>query len=114
MTYQEFREKYTWTLRNYNGTHELFNSDFYGALIGKVTKSKYEKNGAKWRLISEEREDVTPAYYFNTVDAVPWFRNAGGHERVSCGYCVRGYVPLEVASISPDKEQKVVFKFSLF
>lgn len=114
MTYSEFRKTYSWTLKNYPGTSELYRDNFYGYLIGKVTIEKYEKRGKRWILVSTAREDVTPAYYFNTVDAVTWFRGAGGYERVSCGYCVRGYVPLEIASISPDRQEKTVRKFKLF
>lgn len=114
MTYQEFRKMYAWTLKNYPGTYELFNSDFHNFMIGKVTTEKHEKRGGKWTLISTEKDDVTPAYYFNSVDAVPFFRHLGGRESVSCGYCVRGYVPLLISSISPDRTQKTVRKFVLF
>lgn len=114
MNYSEFRKTYAWTLKNYSGTHELFCGDFYGAHIGKVVTEKYEKRGGKWHLLTSERDDVTPAFYFNTVDAIPFFRGLGGSERVYCGYCVRGYVPLEITSISPDRAQKTVRKFQLF
>ena len=114
MNYNEFRKTYNWTLKHYSGTHELYNSDFYGLLLGHVTIRKYEKRGTRWYLVSESREDVTPAYYFNTVDAIPFFKALGGSERVSCGYCVRGYVPLEISSISPDKTMKTVREFKLF
>lgn len=114
MNYSEFKKTYAWTLKNYSSAHELFCDDFDGAHIGKVVTEKYEKRGGKWFLLSSERDDVTPVYYFNTVDAVPFFRGLGGLERVTCGYCVRGYVPLEIASISPDRMSKTVRKFKLF
>lgn len=114
MTYSEFRNKYAWTLKNYSGTYELYFSDFYDCMIGKVTETRYEKRGGKWYKTSEKREDVTPAYYFNTIDAIPFFRGLGGYERVYCGYCVRGYVPLEITSISPDRKEKTVRVFKLF
>ena len=114
MNYNEFKKTYNWTLKHYPGTHELYNSDFDGLLIGHVTVKRYEKRGARWILISESRKDVIPAYYFNTVDAIPFFKGLGGSERVSCGYCVRGYVPLEISSISPDKTMKTVREFKMF
>ena len=114
MNYNEFRKTYAWTLKNYSGTYNLFFNDFDGYMIGEVVIEKYVKHGNKWELVNETKEDVTPAYYFNTLDAVPFFRNAGGYERVTCGYCVLGYVPLEIVSISPWKDSKTVRKFKLF
>ena len=114
ITWKEFRKKYAWTLKNYHGTSELYRDNFYTDLIGKMIEKKCEKRGKKWFLVSEAREDVTPAFYFNTVDAVTWFRERGGYERVICGYCVRGYVPLEIISINPDKTEKTVRTFKLF
>lgn len=114
MNYEKFCETYAETLKKYPETRELYFNDFYGFLIGKVTTEKYEKRGKEWFLVSMRREDVTPAYYFNTVDAVSFFRNLGGYERVKRGYCVRGCVPLEITSISPDRKEKTVRKFKLF
>ena len=114
MNYNDFRKTYAWTLKNYHGTHELYNTDFYGAIIGKCTTTRFEKRGNAWREIAKETESVSPAFYFNTVDAIPFFRNCGGRERVSCGYCVRGYVPLAIDSISPDGTAKTRRVFKLF
>lgn len=114
MNYQEFRKTYAWTLKRYQGTHELFFDDFYGKIIGKCKITKYENVNGKWRKISENVEDVTPAFYFNTIDSVPFFRNWGGIERVSCGHCVRGYVPMKISSTDPWNSAKTVREFKLF
>ena len=114
MTYKEFKEKYAWTLKTYSGTHELYFNDFDGFKIGSCVTERYEKSGKNWTLVSVSSKDVSPAYYFNTVDAIPFFKSLGGREIVSCGYCVRGYVPLVITSISPDKTMKTVRKFKLF
>lgn len=114
MNYKEFKKKYSWTLSNYHGTDALYVGDFNTTLIGKVVIEKYEKSGNRWKLVSTMREDVTPAYYFNTIEAVPFFRNLGGKERISCGNCVRGNVPLVVSSIDPWNTTKTVRKFKLF
>ena len=74
----------------------------------------YVKRGNRWFCDFNETRDTTPAFYFNTIDAIPFFRGLGGYERVTCGYCVRGYVPLEITSISPDRKEKTVRKFKLF
>ena len=87
MNFKEFRKQYAWTLKKYPGTMELYYGNFDVSLIGTVTTENYEKRGNKWFLVSTERNDVSPAYYFNTVDAVPFFRNLGGYEKVTCGYC---------------------------
>ena len=114
MNYQDFRKTYSWTLKHYPGTYELFTGDFKNDYIGKLTIKQYEKTGKRWALVDESREDITPYFYFNCVDAIPFFRNLGGYEKVYCGYCVRGYVPLEIVSISPDKQHKTVRTFQLF
>ena len=114
MNYQEFRKAYSWTLKKYPGTFELFCGDFESFKIGSVKETIYTKSGRGWKKVTEYTKDVTPAYYFNTVDAVPFFRNLGGRETVEVGYCVRGYVPLKVSSISPDRDKKIVREFKLF
>lgn len=114
MNYSEFKNKYAWTLKNYSGTYELYRDDFYGYLIGKCDIVHYVKRGNRWFCDFNETRDTTPAFYFNTIDAIPFFRGLGGYERVTCGYCVRGYVPIEITSISPDRKEKTVRKFKLF
>ena len=114
MTYSEFRKTYAWTLKNYFGTYELYRENMDGHLIGKCNIQHFKKRGNKWIKVFDETRDTTPAFYFNTIDAIPFFRGLGGYERVYCGYCVRGYVPLEVTSINPDKTEKTVRTFKLF
>lgn len=116
MNYNEIKRNYSWTLKKYPQTNELIycNDQFSNYVIGKVTIEKFKKSGCKWCKTESKREDVTSAYYFNAIDAVPFFRNLGGHERVICGYCVRGYVPLIIESISPDGKNKTKRTFKLF
>ena len=114
MNYFDFRKTYAWTLKQYPGTRELYQDNFCFAVIGKVKTERFEKRGKKWEIVSTETEKCTPYYYFNTVDAIPFFRRLGGNERISCGYCVRGYVPLQIVSTSPDKLSKTVRTFKLF
>jgi hypothetical protein len=112
-TYKDFRTTYAWALRTYPGTANLpYDPDL---MLGKVTTKTYHKSGSRWVLDSERHaEDLTVRSYFNCIDAIPFFRALGGSERVTMGYCVMGYVPLKISSISPDRTTKHVREFKLF
>ena len=114
MNYSEFRKTYAWMIKAYPETSEIYRENFSGSLIGKCITEQYEKSGKTWKKISENRKDVSPEYYSNVIDAIPFFRNLGGFERVECAYTVRGYLPVKVISISPDKEKKTVRIFKFF
>ena len=111
MTYQEFRTTYKWMLSHYTGTHQIYQNDFDSAMIGKVTTIRYARRGTRWAEIDRKREDLTPAYYCNSVDAVPFFRSLGGSERVECSYTPLAYLPVRISSVSPDRKTRVVREF---
>lgn len=110
MTFSEFKEKYQYTLRHYPDTSALFEKS------DKITveTTTENKHGTKW-MASETPtiENVDYIYYFNTIDAMPFFKNLGGYERVSNAYTKHGYIPVKLVSISPDKNTRVtrIFKF---
>lgn len=110
MTYSELYHNYKTVLNAYPGIGNLCEIP---GMIGKCETIKYEKRGTRWTEISRNTEDMTSDYYLNCVTAIPFFRNLGGSERVEMGYCVRGYLPLQISSISPDETAKVkrIFKF---
>ena len=108
MTYGEFRESYGWLVKNYPATSNLYNRDDVEITVEIVN---YEKRGSRWREVERKTESADWRYYCNVFDAVPWFRNLGGRETVSCGYTRVGYIPYEVSSISPDKMNKTVRHF---
>lgn len=112
-TYRSLHDTYHWTLKTYPGTDYLVNPRSMDEIIGTVTTTRYTKRGSRWVETSTETEDVTRRYYFNTVDAIPFFRRLGGKERVSCGYTCYGYMPLEILSTSPDGEQRIRRVFSI-
>jgi len=112
MTYGEFKEQYRWMVRNYPGT-----TTFCGMLekpVGVETKTTYEKVGRKWKAVRVESEEISGMYYCNAIDAIPFFRNLGGRENVTMAYTYNGYIPVEVSSISPDKQRKTVRKYSFY
>ena len=106
MTYGEFGK--TWTAKHYSGAYGVL-----GAKSIVMLFEKFEKRGTKWKIVSWEIEDILPENYVYTIDATPFFRNLGGHERITCSYTPYGYMPTKVSSISPDRTQKVVRTFTL-
>ena len=110
MTYQKFKSTYHWTVKKYPGTDSLYRPDMCEE-IGTAETVNYEKRGRKWIETGRNVETLTRAFYFNTVDAVPFFRNLGGHERVEMAYTRAGYIPVEIHSTRPDGMKKTVRKF---
>lgn len=107
MTYLEFRSTYKWMLKQYPETSFAYN---FPKEIREV-KKQYRKSGSRWVLESETAEMIDGTFYANCVDAVPFFRWIGGHERVTMAYTRQGYIPVEISSISPDKTQKTVREY---
>lgn len=70
-------------------------------------------SGKSWKSKpdSEECRKIPAEWYHNYFDAIPFFRNLGGSERVEMGYTYAGYLPVLLTSISPDREKKIVRKF---
>ena len=111
MTYSEFKKTYPWTVKKYPGTTSLFKENM-NETIGSIETVNYEKHGSRWKETGRSAAEMTRANYFNCVDAIPFFRNLGGKERVSLSYTYHGYIPVELSSISPDGKNKTVRKFS--
>jgi hypothetical protein len=109
MPYIEFTKKFYRTLKRYPGMECAYNPHY----AYEVTTTKYYKVGNKWHEKTEEKtvETVPGNYYINMIDAIPFFRNLGGSERVQMGYTLAGYIPVQLNSISPDGTEKIVRKF---
>lgn len=109
MPYIEFCKKFHRTLKRYPGMECTYNPHY----AYEVTTTKYYKIGNKWHEKAEEKtvETVPGNYYMNMIDAIPFFRNLGGSERVQMGYTLAGYIPTQLSSISPDGKEKVLRKF---
>lgn len=109
MPYIEFCKKFHRTLKRYPGMECTYNPHY----AYEVTTTKYYKIGSKWHEKTDEKtvETVPGNYYMNMIDAIPFFRNLGGSERVQMGYTLAGYIPTQLSSISPDGKEKVLRKF---
>lgn len=109
MPYIEFRKKFHSTLKRYPGMECAYNPHY----AYRVETTKYYKVGSKWHEKTEEKtvETVPGNYYMNMIDAIPFFCNLGGSERVQMGYTLAGYIPTQLSSISPDGKEKIVRKF---
>lgn len=110
MTYKDFKETYKWIIKNSPDVTALY------GITKKcitITETRYTRHGNKWVEVETKKEVVTPEYYLNTVDAVPFFRNLGGYERLVKNYTKYGFLPVEVHSTRPDGMEKVkrTFKF---
>ena len=84
--------------------------------ITLITK-KYERtsSGKSWRKnpVETDEEVITPKKFELIISSIPFFRNLGGSERVTKGYTVAGYIPVELSSISPSRETKIVRSFKV-
>ena len=103
MTYTEFYDKYKFATKHYPGISSLLPQFDRESITEK--REHYQKKGSRWVLIGTEIELVTAEYYFNVLEAVPFFRRMGS-ERVEMQYTKAGYVPTVISSISPDRETK--------
>ena len=108
MTYTEFKNTYKTLLKKYPEISGLYETTLK---IGE-TKIEYEKVGSRWKEISKEENIVDEKHYLNMFDAVSFFRDLGGYERVKMGYTIAGYIPITSISISPDKKKKIVREYS--
>ncbi len=110
MTYNEFKNTYKWIIKQAPDITALYGRDDVN--IEMIT-TNYKKVGTKWTETGTTSENITVTFYFNVFDAVPFFRNLGGYERIIKAYTKYGLIPVENVSISPDKKEKVVrtFKF---
>lgn len=111
MTYREFRSTYRWMLKTYPATDRMYSDDMERP-IGTCETIRYTKRGTRWHETGRETETICARYYVNCVDAVPFFRRCCGIERVEMAYTPHGYLPVQISSTSPDRETKIVRKFT--
>ena len=80
----------------------------------KMVEKRYYKAGSKWVLSESKEENISKENYLNIVNSCKFFKNLGGYERLTKGQTYAGYIPTQLNSISPDKQEKVLrtFEFS--
>lgn len=107
MLYSELAKTYRKLFKKYPNISSL--QDFSGKILEE--KTTYIKRGARWIEVRKEEKEVPATYVFNVFDAVQFFKDLGGYEKVSCGYTKAGYLPDELLSISPNRTEKTVRKY---
>ena len=105
-SYKELKSIYAWLLKNYPDASSAIGYDNIG-----YSEASYKKVGNKWSETGTENDKVDWEFYFNTMDAVPTFRNMGGKEKVEVKYTAVGKVPFKVTSINPDGTEKIIREF---
>jgi hypothetical protein len=83
-------------------------------MLVKVTTKEYHRtdSGKGWKSKPYEVEvkDRELEYWLTSVSpgTVGFFRAINGYERLEYGYTSRGHMPVQITSISPDKQIKIV------
>ena len=84
--------------------------------ITLITK-RYEKtsSGKSWKKnpVETNEEVISPKKFELIISSIPFFRDLGGSERVTKGYTIAGYIPVELSSISPERKTKIVRSFKV-
>lgn len=106
MTYAEFKKTYSYALKHYPSISSI---ELDAPVT--VTVTKQEKIGRRWVTSTEQTENFTGENYLNTVEAIPFFKNLGGSEKVSKAYTKYGLIPTEIVSTSSDKSERTIRKF---
>ena len=108
MTYFEIKETYKELFKAYPDAGDVFEKPV------TMTKREYIKNGNKWQEVSAETKEADHIIYYNVVDprVVRFFKGLGGFEKVTKAYTKRGFIPVKVESISPERTRKTVREFT--
>lgn len=81
-----------------------------------MTKTSLVKNpNTKTTYIveGEKTEQITKENYNNITskETQQWFRRLGGSETAQRSYTCRGYLITRLTSVSPDRQNKSIYKF---
>ncbi len=109
MTYNEIKTNYKWTVKKAPDVINL--RDIDGRFI-TLTETRYTKRGGRWTETESTTELIPVEFYLNSVDAIPFFKNLGGREKLVLAYTQYGHIPVEIQSISPYGENKTVRRFT--
>ena len=78
----------------------------------KMVEKRYFKAGTQWEIAEVREENISKECYLNIVNSCKFFRGLGGFERLTKSYTYAGYIPTQLNSISPDKQEKIVRSFT--
>ena len=113
MTHEEFQKEYRYSKRMWPDVC-MINSGDMSEKIATVETTYYDKVGSRWKQTDGYTEDVSREWYMNCIEAVPFFRNMGGSERITKSYTPYGLIPVRISSCSPNRMRKVVREFRFF
>lgn len=99
MLYSELAKTYRKLFKKYPNISSL--QDFGGKILEE--KTTYAKRGTRWVEVKKEEKEVPATYVFNVFDAVQFFKDLGGYEKVSCGYTKAGKCPPFFICFVPDQ-----------
>ena len=85
----------------------------HAVIVEKEQRFSRTTSGKSWKTKpdSETVRKISYEFYHNIFDAIPFFRNLGGSERVEYGYTYAGYLPTQLTSTSPDRETKIIRRY---
>lgn len=106
-SFKELKETYSWSFKNYPDVSSVIGYHNIG-----FNQTTYTKQGSKWVEGEKKSNNVDWEFYLNTIDAVPFFKNMGGKEKLDVKYTKVGKVPFQVTSINPDGTEKIVRTFN--
>ena len=109
--YNEYKETYKNSLKAYPDLSSVFSEDAPANIC--LSCFHYKKSGSRWVETDFEARMIDCIFYTNIVDpnAIRFFRNLGGYERVIKNYTKFGFIPVEVISINPSRTEKTVYRF---
>ena len=114
LSYQETKKEYKELFKKYPNVGDVWTGNEDEKTIDYTIKN-YVKSGSRWTLTEEKHETINYIHFYNVVDprATRFFRNLGGYDVTKCAYTCKGFLPVEVISINPDRTYKTVrtFKF---
>lgn len=112
MLYNEFKETYDFMVKKYPDTTYLYTDKEAPEKIFTVSIIHQVKSGRNWHTTEAKTEKADFIYYSNVVDAIPFFRNLGGRETVSCSYTKAGYIPTKIISTNPGRTERTIREFN--
>ena len=87
---------------------------YFGEKFSMVmVETKFKKVGSKWVETDKEEKEITEEYYNNIVNAKNFMKNLGGYERHEKSYTYIGYIVTRINSISPDRKNKLLYRFTV-
>lgn len=82
--------------------------------ITMTTQHQVIKEGTKsvWQTVETNTEVINQEVIDRIVDSMSFFKNLGGSERLTRNYTSAGYLPTELKSTSPDKQNRTIRTFN--